>query len=70
MTRNRWRTTIAAAAALLPLVAGCGGGHARSSEAGANAAASPPQLTSIKELRSVFNSASGEPILVVLIAPT
>lgn len=70
MTRNRWWSTIAAAAALLPLTAGCGASHATSSEAGTNAAASPPQLTSIKELRSVFNSASREPTLVVLVAPT
>ena len=62
-------STIALAAALLSLAAGCGGQTSRGGN-GANAAAAPPQLKSIQQLRSVFNSASREPTLVVLIAPT
>jgi hypothetical protein len=61
--------TIALAAAVLLLAAGCGGQHGHAA-AGMTAAQSPPQLTSIQQLRSAFNSASGEPTLVVLIAPT
>jgi hypothetical protein len=56
----------------LLLAAGCGsgGGQPRQSEAGTNRAASPPQLNSIQQLRAVFNAASREPTLVVLISPT
>jgi len=70
MTRNRWWSTIALAASLLLLATGCGAGKTRHAAAGANAANSPPQLKSIQELRSAFNSASREPTLVVLVAPT
>jgi hypothetical protein len=70
MTRRL--NTIALGAVLLLLAAGCGsgGGQPRQSEAGTNRAASPPQLKSIQELRAVFNAASREPTLVVLISPT
>jgi hypothetical protein len=67
--RKQWGTIALAAASLL-LAAGCGGGQARHAGAGTNAAKSPPQLTSIQELRTVFNSRSREPTLVVLISPT
>jgi hypothetical protein len=68
--RSKSWITIALAAALSSLAAGCGGGQTSNTGAGANAAASPPQLKSIRELRSVFNAASREPTLVVLVAPT
>ena len=67
--RSKSWITIALAAALLSLAAGCGGQTSHGGN-GANAAAAPPQLKSIQELRSVFNAASREPTLVVLIAPT
>ena len=67
--RSKSWSTIALAAALLSLAAGCGG-QVRHGGDGANTAAAPPQLKSIQQLRSVFNSASREPTLVVLIAPT
>ena len=67
--RSKSWSTIALAAALLSLAAGCGG-QASHGGNGANAAAAPPQLKSIQELRRVFNSASREPTLVVLVAPT
>jgi hypothetical protein len=70
MTRSLWWSTIAVAAALLLLATGCGGGQAKHAVAGTNAGNSPPELKSIEELRSVFNSASREPTLVVLVAPT
>lgn len=70
MIRSLWWSTIALAAALLLLAAGCGGGNTSHAAAGANAGNSPPQLKSIEELRSAFNSASREPTLVVLVAPT
>jgi hypothetical protein len=64
--------TIALAAVLLLLAAGCGngGGQLKLEGAGTNPAASPPQLKSIQQLRTAFNAASGEPTLVVLISPT
>jgi len=62
--------SIAIAAVALLLAAGCGGGRTRPDAAASNVAASPRQLTSIRELRSVFNAASREPTLVVLVAPT
>ena len=68
--RSKSWSTIALVAALLSLAAGCGGGQTRHGANGANAAAAPAQLKSIQELRSVFNSVSREPILVVLVAPT
>jgi len=67
--RSKSWSTLALAAALLSLAAGCGGQTSHGGN-GANAAAAPPQLKSIQELRSVFNAASREPTLVVLIAPT
>jgi hypothetical protein len=67
--RSAWWSTIALAGSLL-LLAGCGGTQSRHTDAGTNAAASPPQLKSIQELRSAFNAASPEPTLVVLVAPT
>jgi len=67
--RSKSWSTIALAAALLSLAAGCGGQVSHGGN-GANAAAAPPQLMSIQELRSVFNSASRKPTLVVLVAPT
>jgi hypothetical protein len=68
--RSKSWSTLALVAALLSLAAGCGGGQAKRGVNGASAAAAPPQLKSIQELRSVFNSASREPTLVVLVAPT
>jgi hypothetical protein len=60
-----------AAGVLLLLASGCGGGHSANTGAATGATAkTPPQLKSIEELRSVFNSASREPTLVVLISPT
>ena len=56
------RLGLLAAAALL--AAGCGGG---SRPAGAG---SPPQLTGVDQLRTAFNSKSGEPKLIVLVSPT
>ena len=67
--RSKSWSTIAFAAALVSLAAGCGGQTSHGGN-GANAAAAPPQLMSIQELRSVFNSASRKPTLVVLVAPT
>lgn len=65
-------SVIALAAVVLLLATGCGGGGGQPTHVGAggNAAASPPQLTSIQQLRTVFNSRSREPTLVVLISPT
>jgi len=63
-------TSFAIAALALLLVAGCGGGRTTPDAAARNVAASPRQLTSIGELRRVFNAASREPTLVVLVAPT
>ena len=67
--RSKSWSAIALAAALLTLAAGCGGQTSHGGN-GASPAAAPPQLKSIQELRSVFNSGSREPTLVVLIAPT
>jgi hypothetical protein len=64
-----WWSAIALAATLLLLATGCGGAKSHA-QTGTNAAASTPQLTSIQELRGAFNSASREPTLIVLIAPT
>lgn len=59
---------VAVAAVLLLLAAGCGGGNVANT--GIGTAGSPPQLKSIRQLQTVFNKASREPTLVVLIAPT
>ena len=67
---NTLRSAIALSAVLLLLAAGCGGGHSERGGAGATPSASPPQLKNIQELQRVFNSASREPTLVVLVAPT
>ncbi|MGH3494935.1 MAG: hypothetical protein ACRDQ1_17100 [Sciscionella sp.] len=67
--RKSWNS-LALFAALLLLTAGCGGGKTTHASRRLNAAASPPQLKSIQQLRSVFNAASREPTLVVLVAPT
>jgi hypothetical protein len=64
-----WWSATALAAAVLLLATGCGGTKSHA-QTGTNAAASPPQLTSIQELQGTFNSASREPTLIVLIAPT
>jgi len=61
---------IVLAAVLLSLAASCGGGHSANTGASARAAGTPPQLKSIRQLQAVFNSASGEPTLVLLVAPT
>jgi hypothetical protein len=66
----RWRSAIAVGTSLLLLAVGCGGGNTKHAAAGAIVANSPPQLKSIQELRSAFNSASREPTLVLLVAPT
>jgi hypothetical protein len=66
---SKSRSTLALAAVLLLLAAGCGSGQTKHG-AGTNAAASPPQLKSIQQLQAVFNSSSREPTLVVLISPT
>jgi len=70
MTGSLWRSRIALTVSLLLLATGCGGGNTTHTAAGRDAANSPPQLQSIDELRSVFNAASREPTLVVLVAPT
>jgi hypothetical protein len=70
MNRSLWRSRTALAASLLLFATGCGAGNATHTAAGRDAANSPPQLQSIDELRSVFNAASREPTLVVLVAPT
>ena len=57
---------LALAAGLLLSATGCGGGGSRSTSA-------PRTLTdlrSIAQLRAAFNSASGEPRLIVLVSPT
>lgn len=63
-------SAIALAAALLLLAAACGSGQRAKTGAGTSAAGSPPQLKSIHQLQTVFNSASKEPTLVVLLSPT
>lgn len=57
-------------AAVLLLAAGCGSGQSANTGASASAAGTPPQLKNIKQLQAVFNSASREPTLVLLVAPT
>ncbi len=61
---------IVLAAVLLLLAPGCGSGHSANTGASASAAGTPPQLKSIRQLQAVFNSASREPTLVLLVAPT
>jgi ABC-type glycerol-3-phosphate transport system substrate-binding protein len=78
-------TVLAATLALLLLAAGCSGGTtaerqhqstSRAPEAGSTATGSAPnrrQLTDlhdITELRSLFNTRSGEPRLILLVSPT
>ena len=63
-------STVALAAVLLLLAAGCGGGKLANTGPGTSAAGTPPQLKSIHELQTAFNSASRAPTLVVLVAPT
>ena len=63
------RTALAAvlAAVVLGLASGCGGGG------GGGHRASSSRLTdlrSVEQLRSLFNSRSGEPRLIVLVSPT
>ena len=67
---NTRRSAIAVSAFLLLLAAGCGGGQSQLGGPSAGLSASPPQLKNIQELQRVFNSASREPTLVVLVAPT
>ena len=64
------RSTIALAALLLLIAASCGSGHSANTGAGTSASGTPPQLKNIRQLQTAFNSASREPTLVVLIAPT
>lgn len=61
----------ACAAATLVLLAmtGCGAGHAKAAPPQGKVA-TPPELKSIAELRSVFDHHSGEPRLIVLTSPT
>jgi hypothetical protein len=56
--------------ALALMVAGCGGSHASTSSAPRSPALTIPQLTSIDQLRAVFNAHPGQPRLIVLISPT
>lgn len=57
---------------------GCGGGSSKSGSAGVRRAASSPSssprtltdLRGIAQLRTLFNKASGEPRLIVLVSPT
>jgi hypothetical protein len=59
--------------ALMLGLAGCGGTSHAGGEATAGQATMNPQLTdlhSIGQLRSLFNRASTEPRLVVLVSPT
>jgi len=69
VTKSR-NTIVLATILLVLLAAGCGGGRSSHTGAGTSTAASPPQLESIRQLQTAFNSASREPTLVVLIAPT
>jgi len=78
------RLASAAAAALLLLaVAGCGSGdHSQAQQTRQSTTTSPPsttfpsnprQLTDLRdigELRSLFNTRSGEPRLILLVSPT
>ena len=63
-------SAIALTSALLLLAAACGSGQPAKTGAGTGAAGSPPQLRSVHQLQTVFNSASKEPTLVVLLSPT
>jgi hypothetical protein len=57
-----------AAAALV--LSGCGGGTLHMPAGRDSRAPAVPQLRNLDQLRAAFNAHSGEPRLVVLIAPT
>ena len=72
---------LALLAVVLALVAGgCSGATSKSGSGGStlgsstsSVALSPPQLTDLRDIdqfRALFNSASGEPRLIVLVSPT
>ena len=48
--------------------AGCGGSHSNSSTTGSKRTLT--NLQNIDQLRSAFNTASGEPRLIILVSPT
>jgi hypothetical protein len=60
------RTLVVAITALAILAAGCGssGGHST------QASKQLTDLRNVDQLRSLFNSRSGEPRLIVLVSPT
>jgi hypothetical protein len=72
MTR---RFAIAALVVLASLAAGCGGSssHASAPAGSPQATARNPQLTdlhNVNQLRVLFNKASRQPRLIILVAPT
>jgi hypothetical protein len=63
------RAPVTVAVLALLVTAGCGGSHSKAAPTH-RTPATPPQLTSIAQLRSAFNREAGEPRLIVLISPT
>jgi hypothetical protein len=64
---------VAFVAALALTAAACGGKHARGQGASRSSATTSPRLTNLRDigqLRSLFNTRSGEPRLIVLVSPT
>ena len=55
-------------AVVMVVVAGCGGSHSTSSSTTPKRTLT--DLHSINQLQSAFNTASGEPRLIVLVSPT
>lgn len=63
------RALMLAAVLVAPLLAGCGGGGGKHAATGA-AQATLTDVHSTAQFRSLFNQASGEPRLVVIVSPT
>ena len=64
------RLGLLAALVLLVLSAGCGSGKHSSAPDGAAGPRRLAALRDIGQLRSLFNTRSGEPRLIVLVSPT